>query len=469
MKNLSYFIKLKIKDILKKYGIKLEKLSEIDLKINKINLLSNSYEKINLYKDLIKKNPESHLIHLYLIKELHKVADPEKFEHFDIYNNKRNNWINEVGLNDFNLDFIWAGMVTGSLGNHYPIESLINSQKLNMRKNNKINIILPKKIKLRNKSFFSYFEKYVNLIQDTETIYSFNTLASILELPLGICVPMDKICPSLDAASNITQSLLAERNIKSLFQLKSKDQEKGKSILKKLGLPSDAWYVTLHARSVGYRGENQSNTSDDFRNTDIKSYLKAIKFITDQGGWVFRMGDPSMTKLKNMNNVIDYAHCDERSEFLDVFLGATSKFCIGSSSGYYHIPFTFSVPVLFTNSPRFEEYYGLRKNNLYLPRMLNKKNEKIEIEKFMNTPLGIINNKNLYKQNNIGFIPNSEEDIYQATKEIYNNIENNFSNVKRSQKQEKFIELARKKSNQYSKIDLIPQANISVNFIEKEI
>ena len=75
-----------------------------------------------------------------------------------------------------------------------------------MRKNNKINIILPKKIKLRNKSFFSYFEKYVNLIQDTETIYSFNTLASILELPLGICVPMDKICPSLDAASNITQS-----------------------------------------------------------------------------------------------------------------------------------------------------------------------------------------------------------------------------------------------------------------------
>ena len=87
----------------------------------------------------------------------------------------------------------------------------------------------------------------------------------------------------------------------------------------------------------------------------------------------------------------------------------------------------------------------------------------------MNTTLGIINNKNLYKQNNIGFIPNSEEDIYQATKEIYNNIENNFSNVKRSQKQEKFIELARKKSNQYSKIDLIPQANISVNFIEKEI
>ena len=74
---------------------------------------------------------------------------------------------------------------------------------------------------------------------------------------------------------------------------------------------------------------------------------------------------------KGINNVIDYAHCDERSEFLDVFLGATSKFCIGSSSGYYHIPFTFSVPVLFTNSPRFEEYYGLRKNNLYLRLFLN--------------------------------------------------------------------------------------------------
>jgi putative glycosyltransferase (TIGR04372 family) len=62
-------------------------------------------------------------------------------------------------------------------------------------------------------------------------------------------------------------------------------------------------------------------------------YIKAIKAVTKAGGWVFRMGDPSMTPLPKMPQVIDYAHNEIRCDWMDIFLGATFKFLIGTGSG----------------------------------------------------------------------------------------------------------------------------------------
>ena len=46
----------------------------------------------------------------------------------------------------------------------------------------------------------------------------------------------------------------------------------------------------------GYSGD-----WENFRNADIGNYLGAIKEITQRGGWVVRMGDPTMTKLPFLN------------------------------------------------------------------------------------------------------------------------------------------------------------------------
>ena len=110
-----------------------------------------------------------------------------------------------------------------------------------------------------------------------------------------------------------------------------------------------------------------------------------------------------------------------------MFFRATSG-TIGTSSGYYHIPFTFSVPVLFTNSPRFEEYYGLRKNDLYLPRMMKIKDhlKLLKMNEFMSTPLGIYNNKECYQKEKLQVIPNNSDEILEATKEIYQNLNQNY-------------------------------------------
>ena len=99
----------------------------------------------------------------------------------------------------------------------------------------------------------------------------------------------------------------------------------------------------MHVREPTYRDETYKSTQDKFRSANPMDYLKSINAITKAGGWVFRMGDPSMKKLSPVPHVIDYAHHEIRSDCMDVFLGATCRFCISTSSGYYTIPMSFGV------------------------------------------------------------------------------------------------------------------------------
>jgi putative glycosyltransferase (TIGR04372 family) len=115
--------------------------------------------------------------------------------------------------------------------------------------------------------------------------------------------------------------------------------------------------------------------SESFRNGNIEDYYKAIKFIVNKGGYVFRMGDDSLSKLPYIKGVIDYANSKHKSQALDIFLGAKSKFCIATSSGYYIIPYLFGIPVLMTNSLSSLEYWLLRKKDFFLPRTIYDKSK----------------------------------------------------------------------------------------------
>ena len=41
-----------------------------------------------------------------------------------------------------------------------------------------------------------------------------------------------------------------------------------------------------------------------------------------------------MTPLPNINGLIDYPFSNLKSEFMDIFLAATSKFVVGTASGF---------------------------------------------------------------------------------------------------------------------------------------
>ena len=78
-------------------------------------------------------------------------------------------------------------------------------------------------------------------------------------------------------------------------------------------------------------GKDKKEGTQSHRNANPKNYIKLIKEIISRGGAVFRVGDSSMTPLPNINGLIDSPFSNLKSEFMDIFLAATSKFVVGTA------------------------------------------------------------------------------------------------------------------------------------------
>ena len=127
----------------------------------------------------------------------------------------------------------------------------------------------------------------------------------------------------------------------------SESQQKQAHILRRdMGLPADAWFVCLHVREGGYYSDHDSSGS---RNATIANYFEAIKEITRRGGWVVRMGDASMTRLPQMERVIDYPFTAAKSAMMDLYLIKECRFYIGMLSGILDLAMLFQRPMLVVN------------------------------------------------------------------------------------------------------------------------
>jgi putative glycosyltransferase (TIGR04372 family) len=119
-------------------------------------------------------------------------------------------------------------------------------------------------------------------------------------------------------------------------------------LLAQLGVPEDAWYVGLHVREAGFYAEASSGISTH-RNASIADYDRAINEITSRGGWVIRLGDSSMKPLAQRAQVVDYAISQQKSPSMDIFLLATSRFVIGTTSGLTTACLSFGTPMVLVN------------------------------------------------------------------------------------------------------------------------
>ena len=105
---------------------------------------------------------------------------------------------------------------------------------------------------------------------------------------------------------------------------------------------------------------------------------------------------------------------------MDVFLGATSRFCIGTSSGYFRIPRYFGVPVLFTNISNGVEYFSMRKHDLALLRLLKLKdrNNYLSFQEYLSPPISMFWSMNSFIKAGLHCIENTPEILETATKEM---------------------------------------------------
>ena len=132
------------------------------------------------------------------------------------------------------------------------------------------------------------------------------------------------------------------------LEFTSAEEMKGLELLRQFGVPSGAEYVCFIVRDSGYLKTLYGDLGDyhSFRNADINNFLFAAEELTKFGVYVFRMGAVVEKEFVTDNSmIIDYASSELRSDFMDVFLGATCLFCLTTSTGFDAVPLAFRRPL----------------------------------------------------------------------------------------------------------------------------
>jgi putative glycosyltransferase (TIGR04372 family) len=151
-----------------------------------------------------------------------------------------------------------------------------------------------------------------------------------------------------------------------LFELPPDVVARGRALLEKAGVPRGAWFAALHVRDIRWRGSTAGLQA--IRNADAASYLPAIGEIVGRGGFVIRMGDADAPPSRPLANVIDYSRSDMRSDWMDIFLLARSRFVLASASGPAFVPPLYGVPSVLTNwwPPGMRPWHS---HDIYIPKL----------------------------------------------------------------------------------------------------
>jgi putative glycosyltransferase (TIGR04372 family) len=156
----------------------------------------------------------------------------------------------------------------------------------------------------------------------------------------------------------------------ALLALPPEVAARGFALLQAAGVPRGAWFVALHARDITWRGLNAGMQA--IRNAVMETYLPAIAEITGRGGFVVRMGDADAPSLPPLAGVIDYCRGDMRSDWMDIFLLARSRFMLASASGPSFVPPLYGVPAVLTNwwPPGMRPWHV---TDIFIPKMLRRR------------------------------------------------------------------------------------------------
>ena len=91
-----------------------------------------------------------------------------------------------------------------------------------------------------------------------------------------------------------------------VIKVEPKDGDWARNLGQEYGQHS-AFSVTgnMGKKSIVFDLKNQ--TTDGLRNSNPQNYLKAVERITQEGGYVFRIGTNNSSKFEKKKNLIDYA------------------------------------------------------------------------------------------------------------------------------------------------------------------
>ena len=207
-----------------------------------------------------------------------------------------------------------------------------------------------------------------------------------------------------------------------LLRMSEMDQRRGLDCLEKMGLPANAWFICVHSRDGAYSPGDEHLHS--YRNSDIETYILAMKAITERGGWCIRVGERSSKPLPQFDGVIDYANSPFKSDSMDVFLCANCRFFLGNSSGLYLLASIFGVHTALANLIPVSASLPVSRGDLGIHKILRsrKTGQLLNYREILGSPVGNFRFTSQYEGHGILLEDNSAEDIRDLAVEMLTRI-----------------------------------------------
>ncbi len=282
-------------------------------------------------------------------------------------------------------------------------------------------VLLAPRHKVANAAMLQYWKKLICIIEDERLIDElFPYQRAVGDQFIAARAPGKIVVSWSDFAAH-AQCEWAKQKREPLIGLRDDDRDYGQNLLSRAGLRPGDWYVGLHVREGGFYGDGPS-TIAAHRSAKVTDYFEAIEEITTRGGWVIRLGDRSMSPLPRMRRVIDYAHSAMKSQRMDVFLFATSRFVIGTTSGPTFAIQAFGTPMLVTNAISNDSQPWTASTKFILKPVYDRRHKRhLALDEIYRQPLRsyLINNE-ILRRHGYEVQPNTSDDIRQAVLEMLN-------------------------------------------------
>lgn len=267
------------------------------------------------------------------------------------------------------LDNVWGRHI----GHTATLDYVIRLGALEGRARDETIVYLPRSSKIANPFLLQQVAKHLRIVDDPVDLPVDPSVVQALHFDyLAPRLPDGTTAYFWDLAGK-TYERWREQGKGPLLKLPEETIERGWAALRGVGVPQNAWFVALHVREAKW--DERSTGAHGVLNASIETYMLAIAEITGRGGWVIRMGDPSMKPLPAMPNVIDYCHSSLRADWMDIFIATQCRFMLGTSSGPAVIPGVYGVPMLLTNwwPPAQRPWHA---SDLFIPKMMRRQNGK---------------------------------------------------------------------------------------------
>jgi putative glycosyltransferase (TIGR04372 family) len=347
-----------------------------------------------------------------------KIKEAKK--HFADYVRLRNGEICARQLDP--LPFKTISCIPNGIGHITLLDYYVKMRELGMIPKQEVFVILPPGSNV-NRAFLDYWKRWdIRIVDHPETAEMLKPFTDFTDEHFNVFAEIDGEVSLVYHAIPEVERRWNERNREPLLELSDEHRENGWESLYGIGIKRDDWFVSLHVRESGYTGEGDA-PPNNHRNSKIETYLKAVECITAAGGWVIRLGDPSMTPLPPMERVFDYALSPLKSDWMDVFLCAENRFYLGTSSGPCMIPPCFGKRCALANYEIISGrpfYFG----NIYSPKLLYSRSlhRLLTFREILEADTANCYHSNFYTAAGLEFIHNTPDEIDDLVLEMMESV-----------------------------------------------